>query len=135
MGQCNCPYWHGVFGGIYLGHLRHNAYKNLITAQSLLEEKEDPALIETEVFDFDKNGADELIIKNSLLHVFVAPKLGGGIFELDYVPKCVNLLDVMTRRPETYHRKIKAGQKWKFKQREKKISSIHIAMELPLQTE
>jgi len=21
-GQCNCPYWHGVFGGMYLPHLR-----------------------------------------------------------------------------------------------------------------
>src|SRR5262245_23370942 len=25
-GQCNCPYWHGAFGGIYLPHLRNAVY-------------------------------------------------------------------------------------------------------------
>jgi len=24
--QCNCPYWHGVFGGLYLPHLRAAVY-------------------------------------------------------------------------------------------------------------
>ena len=27
--QCNCAYWHGVFGGLYLPHLRHGIYENL----------------------------------------------------------------------------------------------------------
>ena len=25
-GQCNCSYWHGAFGGIYLPHLRNAVY-------------------------------------------------------------------------------------------------------------
>src|SRR6185436_9991512 len=36
-GQCNCPYWHGAFGGLYLPHLRNAIYKQLIGADSLLE--------------------------------------------------------------------------------------------------
>ncbi len=28
--QCNDAYWHGVFGGIYLPHLRHAVYRELI---------------------------------------------------------------------------------------------------------
>ena len=36
-GQCNCPYWHGAFGGIYLPHLRNAIYTHLLTAESLLE--------------------------------------------------------------------------------------------------
>ncbi|MCQ9208555.1 MAG: DUF1926 domain-containing protein, partial [Omnitrophica bacterium] len=125
MGQCNCPYWHGVFGGIYLGHLRHITYKNLLTAQSLAEQKKESRWIEIETFDFDKDGTDELIIKNPLLNVFITPKLGGGIFELDYIPKCVNLMDVMTRRPEAYHQQIKTRVKKTFRLKKKKVSGIH----------
>ena len=32
--QCNCPYWHGAFGGIYLPHLRNATYRELIAAES-----------------------------------------------------------------------------------------------------
>ncbi|MBU4140872.1 MAG: DUF1926 domain-containing protein [Candidatus Omnitrophica bacterium] len=125
MGQCNCPYWHGVFGGIYLGHLRHVAYKNLITAQALMEKKRKPPWIETEAFDFDKDGRDELIARNPLLSVFIAPEQGGAILELDYMPGGVNLTDGMSRRPEAYHEKIKSGLKKSFSLRRKKIISIH----------
>jgi alpha-amylase len=34
-GQCNCSYWHGVFGGLYLGHLRFAVYKHLLAAERL----------------------------------------------------------------------------------------------------
>ena len=37
-GQCNCPYWHGVFGGLYLAHLRHAIFSNLIMAEKILAE-------------------------------------------------------------------------------------------------
>ena len=36
-GQCNCTYWHGAFGGIYLPHLRNAAYQQLIAADNLLD--------------------------------------------------------------------------------------------------
>ena len=36
-GQCNCPYWHGAFGGLYLPHLRNAIYSSLIAADSMLE--------------------------------------------------------------------------------------------------
>jgi hypothetical protein len=32
--HCNCPYWHGVFGGLYLPHLRSAIYKELIAAEA-----------------------------------------------------------------------------------------------------
>jgi alpha-amylase len=125
MGECNCPYWHGVFGGIYLAHLRHIAYKNLITAESLLEKKEEFSRTEIEPWDFDKGGANELIVKNSRVQIFVAPKLGGGIFELDFLPKRLNLLDGMTRRPEPYHKKITGKRQNRFQLKRKVVLSIH----------
>ena len=36
-GQCNCSYWHGAFGGLYLPHLRHAVYTQLIAADTILE--------------------------------------------------------------------------------------------------
>ena len=32
-GQCNCAYWHGVFGGLYLPHLRQALYRELLSAE------------------------------------------------------------------------------------------------------
>merc|ERR1711964_188197 len=35
--QCNCSYWHGAFGGIYLPHLRNAVFRHLIAADNLLD--------------------------------------------------------------------------------------------------
>ena len=125
MSQSNCPYWHGVFGGVYLAHLRHFAYKNLIIAQSLLENRERKPGIEMEIFDFDQDGADEWIVKTPHFYIFIAPQQGGGIFEFDYKPKNINLFDTMTRRPEVYHKNIKTKPLNLLKLRKKKITNIH----------
>ena len=37
--QCNCAYWHGLFGGLYLNYLRHAVYKHLILAENAADEK------------------------------------------------------------------------------------------------
>ncbi len=37
--QCNCAYWHGLFGGLYLGHLRHAIHQHLIAAEELLDQR------------------------------------------------------------------------------------------------
>ena len=36
--QCNCAYWHGLFGGLYLNYLRHAIYQNLCAAQRIVEQ-------------------------------------------------------------------------------------------------
>lgn len=106
--QCNCAYWHGVFGGLYLHHLRNAVYSNLIGAQNILElPKNAKGLLESEVLDIDKDGFDEIVAENGQLRVFVSPKEGGSIIELDYKPKALNITNTLTRRPEAYHKKIK----------------------------
>lgn len=37
LAQCNCAYWHGVFGGIYLPHLRQALAGRLISARKTVE--------------------------------------------------------------------------------------------------
>lgn len=105
-GQCNCPYWHGIFGGLYLNHLRHATYSRFLQAESILESARGESFIEHEVFDFDVDGHKETILKNRYLNLYIAPSLGGSIFELDYKPASMNLLDTMTRRKEGYHSRL-----------------------------
>ena len=35
--QCNCAYWHGVFGGLYLPHLRDAVAQSLIDCENKIE--------------------------------------------------------------------------------------------------
>lgn len=99
--QCNCAYWHGVFGGLYLGHLRRAVQENLIKAQAcLMEGKSEIELIH---HDIDKDDHDEIIISNNKLSVGITPGKGGGIFDISFFPLFYNLSDVLTRRLEAYH--------------------------------
>jgi alpha-amylase len=36
--QCNCPYWHGAFGGLYMPHLRNAIYRHLILAENHIDQ-------------------------------------------------------------------------------------------------
>jgi len=102
-GQCNCAYWHGVFGGLYLNHLRSAIYNHLIEAEKIIDK--DTADIHK--LDFDIDGRDELLLENSKLNLYFDPNDGGSLFELDYKPLSVNLTNVLTRREEAYHKKIR----------------------------
>jgi len=106
-GQCNCPYWHGVFGGLYLGHIRHAIYQNLLAAEKLLRkasgEETKVNIVET---DLNQDGFNELLIETPRLNVYLEPEKGGQMSELDYLPANFNLLNTVTRRKEGYHRKL-----------------------------
>lgn len=104
-GQCNCPYWHGVFGGIYMAAIRAEMYRRLILA----ERKAERALhgpgprLAIEVTDYDCDGWPEVLIEGSAAKLIVAPRRGGALVEWDLVPSAWNLLATMARRPEAYH--------------------------------
>ncbi len=102
--QCNCPYWHGVFGGIYLGHIRDAIYSNLIEAEKELERINNPALPAIEMEDINIDGYDELLVKTKNLNAYFDLKNGGALYELDFKPLSKNILDTMTRRREAYHK-------------------------------
>lgn len=106
--QCNCGYWHGVFGGLYLSNLRHAIYEHLIRAENILQklQRGDKKYTELLVADIDKDGNEEVILSNPYLNLYSAPSRGGSVFEIDYKPKEFNILNVLTRRREIYHNKI-----------------------------
>jgi alpha-amylase len=109
--QCNCAYWHGLFGGLYLNYLRHALYTQLIAA----ENNADDLLLGTdrglsvETVDFNQDGFEEIIVSNPAISAFIAPARGGALMELDYRPACFNLSNVLRRRPEVYHQDIRTA--------------------------
>jgi len=109
--QCNCAYWHGAFGGIYLPHLRNAVYNQLIAADNLLDQAQGKSgpRVEAQVDDFNFDARQEVKLANERLTCLIAPATGGQIYELDVHSICHNLLATMTRRPESYHRKVAAG--------------------------
>ena len=60
-----------------------------------------------EIIDLDKDLHPEILITSPELGVILKPDYGGALVEFDYRPKKFNLTNVLTRRPEAYHRTLK----------------------------
>lgn len=112
--QCNCPYWHGAFGGLYLPHLRNAIYSGLISADSLLERVTGRRgrWVDIQADDFNLDARKEIRLAGEKLVAYLAPGRGGHLYELDVRQIRTNLLATLNRRPEPYHAKIRehAGQ-------------------------
>jgi len=110
-GQCNCSYWHGAFGGVYLPHLRNAVYHQLIKADNLLDGALDrnDTYLDADVRDFNFDGHKEVRIANNELLAWFAPQQGGTMYELDVREICHNLGATLARRKEAYHRLVLGG--------------------------
>lgn len=111
--QCNCPYWHGAFGGLYLPHLRNAVYHHLIAADNLLEKVagRSGAWAQIDAADFNLDARKELRLANDRMIAFFSPSRGGHLYELDVRGIRHNLLATLNRRPEVYHQKVRhAGE-------------------------
>ncbi len=108
-GQCNCAYWHGLFGGIYLNYLRHAVYEHLIQAEKIIDTSmhADNPWIEYKVFDFKKDRSQDILISGKNLNAYFSPRDGGSLFELDFKPCSFNIANTLTRKMEGYHRRLK----------------------------
>ena len=113
--QCNCPYWHGVFGGLYLTNLRHAIYQHLIRAQVEIDRlKNGPAenpngWVHVDQSDMNCDGFAECIVDTDRMRLFFSPQRGASLFEWDFKSCEINLVDTLTRREEGYHRKLVDG--------------------------
>ena len=104
-GQANDAYWHGVFGGCYLPHLRRAVKSALLEAERGLDGIVG-ARTDARTLDADGDGADEVLVRTPDLAVTIAPARGGSVTELAYLPQSLDLADVLTRRPEAYHARV-----------------------------
>lgn len=104
-GQCNCPYWHGLFGGLYLPHLRHAVYQQLVKAEALIDDVEQGwESAHVEVVDLDGDLRDDVALEAAGVVAWVNPHEGGHLTAFDDRRRQVSLGHVLSRRPETYHR-------------------------------
>jgi alpha-amylase len=117
--QANCGYWHGIFGGFYLSHIRGAIYEHLIRAESLLDKKYIKKDLIFEEEDIDLDGYKEVILKNKSI-ICSFSKRGGTLLELSLKKHNFNLLNTITRREESYHKKIKENIV-----KDNKITTIH----------
>ncbi|MFH1665917.1 MAG: alpha-amylase/4-alpha-glucanotransferase domain-containing protein [Candidatus Omnitrophota bacterium] len=84
-GQCNCAYWHGMFGGLYLFHLRRAVYCHLIRSEAMMDKMihNGEPFCKAEALDMNADGFKEVIMENGEMSLYIDPAAGGrGRFTL-----------------------------------------------------
>lgn len=120
--QCNDAYWHGIFGGLYLPHLRTAVFKHLLAAEAMTDSHRG---VHVEKKDYDLDAEDEFRLSSPVMNAYFKPSRGGHLYELDYRPGGINLINTLTRREEAYHRRLLHGKRLR---QEKGVKSIHERM-------
>ncbi len=98
--QCNDAYWHGVFGGLYLPHLREAIWRNLALAEAELRRAEG---LSVEILDLDADGHDEVWVHSDQFSAILSPRRGGAVEEYTLFSRGINYANTLTRRREAYH--------------------------------
>src|SRR4029078_12655215 len=106
-GQSNDCYWHGLFGGIYISHMRLATHEHLIAAEDLAETASG-TLSAAALADLDMDGIDEVRLAADGQVVTVDLAEGAGIGGWDIRSIRHALTSVMRRRPEAYHALLRA---------------------------
>jgi len=106
-GQSNDVYWHGLFGGVYISHMRLATWEHVIAAEDLAEGA-GRSRVSSERHDTDMDGIDEIRLADEGQVVVVDLAEGAGIGSWDIRPVRHALAAVMRRRPEAYHAKLRA---------------------------
>jgi alpha-amylase len=105
-GQSNDCYWHGLFGGIYISHMRLATYEHLIAAEDAADRAaraERRPVDGGRLVDTDLDGVDEVLLTGVGQVVTVKTAEGAGIGGWDIRAVRHALGAVMRRRPEAYH--------------------------------
>ncbi len=102
--QANDAYWHGLFGGLYLPHLRRAVWNNIIALEAKLDALQPrPATV---AVDLDFDGKSETFIHNAQLQLVVRDDGLGAAHELSSYALAHNFGDTLRRYHEHYHDKI-----------------------------
>jgi alpha-amylase/alpha-mannosidase (GH57 family) len=120
--QCNDAYWHGVFGGLYLPHLREAIWRNLAQAERELRQEEQ---LRVEVVDIDGDGHDEIWVHSDQFSATVSPRRGGAVEEYTLFATETNYANTLTRRREAYHDTALENQAEATRDSDSGMSSIH----------
>ncbi|HSL76753.1 MAG TPA: alpha-amylase/4-alpha-glucanotransferase domain-containing protein [Candidatus Limnocylindrales bacterium] len=106
-GQSNDAYWHGLFGGVYISHMRLATWEHLIGAEDLAEAATGSTVC-AELRDIDLDGIHEVRLSDAGQVVTVDLAEGAGIGSWDIRSVRHALAAVLRRRPEAYHAQVRA---------------------------
>ncbi|WP_153145045.1 alpha-amylase/4-alpha-glucanotransferase domain-containing protein [Dechloromonas sp. H13] len=102
--QANDAYWHGLFGGLYLPHLRRAVWRNLVALEAGLDALQPrPPLV---AVDLDFDGKTEILTHSGQLQVALRDDGLGAAHELLSYPLAHNFGDTLRRYHEHYHDRI-----------------------------
>ncbi|MDP2751622.1 MAG: DUF1926 domain-containing protein [Rhodocyclaceae bacterium] len=99
--QANDAYWHGLFGGLYLPHLRRAIWNNLLALEAALGGEKTTTRI-----DLDLDGCDEIFMRHSTLLAVVRADGDAALVEFSSYPLTHNFGDTLRRIDEAYHDKL-----------------------------
>lgn len=117
--QCNCAYWHGVFGGLYLNYLRFAVHREILEAENILQNKQTDSIsialsgsrhakaIQLDVpaqYEFDSE--NEIIVRTPKIDWVIDP-CTAQIVSAGHLDRKVDVIDVLARRFEAYHATMK----------------------------
>ncbi len=106
--QANDAYWHGLFGGLYLPHLRRAVWNNLLALEAALAPLAPPAACER--LDVDHDGHSETALRNSELQAYVRDDGDAALVELSSLALMHNFGDTLCAYSEVYHARIDRAQ-------------------------
>ena len=106
-GQSNDCYWHGLFGGIYISHMRLATLEHLIAAEDAADAAAG-TLHEAKFVDLDMDGRAEVYLAEPGQVVTLKPTEGAGLGAWDIRAARHALAAVLRRRPEAYHETLRA---------------------------
>jgi hypothetical protein len=104
--QANDAYWHGLFGGLYLPHLRRAIWNNLLKLEAALERL--APWPRQQQGDLDHDGHVETALRKQLLHAYVRDDGNAALVELSSLPLAHNFGDTLRAYAEAYHDKIRS---------------------------
>jgi hypothetical protein len=100
--QANDAYWHGLFGGLYLPHLRRAVWNAIVALEDALERCA-PSEACT-AMDLDLDGREEIFLRDDQWVAVVRDDVHAAVCELSHRALSHNFADTLTRRREHYHR-------------------------------
>ena len=105
--QANDAYWHGLFGGIYLPHLRRAIWHAMIQLERRLDALQVRPAVTTS--DVDLDGREEIFLTSLSLQAVLKPDRDAALIELSSYPLAQNFGDTLKRYDEHYHDKARKG--------------------------
>jgi 4-alpha-glucanotransferase len=106
-GQSNDCYWHGLFGGIYIVHMRMATLSHLIAAEDMADAAKAAAGTRTwgaRLVDTDLDAVDEVLVTTPGQTLVLDLADGASLSSWDLRASRVALASVLRRRYEAYHR-------------------------------